>query len=429
MSASHSSVSVDRRPRVVITGLGAVSPIGNTAEEFWHNLLAGVSGIKPITYFDTSQLPIHIAGEVRRFDPGQFMDIKDARRMSRGSQYAVAAACMARTDAGLDGYELDRDRTGVYLGTGGGGYDVSEMGIQTLFSRGYARLSPFVFGAAMPNAFSFNVALALRLYGYNSTVTTACAAGTQAIGEAAEVIRRGQADVMITGGSDCAVTHIGLAGFAQLRALSTRKCPPEEASRPFDGERDGLVVGEGCGVLILESLPHALTRGARIYAEVLGFAASADAYHLVAPDPSGAGASKAIRWALSDARVSTEDIDYISAHATSTDAGDAAEIVAIKKVFGERAYRIPISSAKSMIGHAIGAAGALEAVASVLTIRDGKIHPTINQRTPDPRCDLDTVPNFARTQRVDTVLSNSFGFGGQNACLVLRRFESTPGSS
>ncbi len=423
MSTSAFTAPGSQQPRVVITGLGAVSPIGNTVEEYWRNLLAGTSGVKPISTFDSSQLPVHIAAEVKQFDPARFMDFKEARRISRGAQYAVAAAHMAWADAGLDGAELDRDRIGVYMGTAAGGYDVSESGTQTLFSRGYARISPFMFGAAMPNAFAFNIALSLKLYGYNSTVSTACASGTQAIGEAANVIRRGQADMMLSGGSDCMALQITIAALGQMRALSTRACPPEEASRPFDGERDGLVVGEGSGILILESLPHALARGARIYAEVLGFAASADAYHIVAPDPSGEGASKAIRWALADARISPDEVDYISAHATSTDVGDAAETTAVKKIFGERAYRIPISSAKSMIGHTIGAAGALESIAGVLAIRDGKIHPTINQRTADPRCDLDTVPNVAREHRVDTVLKNSFGFGGQNACVVFRRFE------
>lgn len=417
------AVTNPRRTRVVITGVGAVTPLGLTAEDLWRSLVAGKSGVRPITGLDVTQFPTKIGAQVHDFEPAHFMDAKEVRRVSRSTQFAMAAARMAWADAQLDHGGIDPDRTGVYLGTGVGGYDVGESSVEFLLKRGPAHFSPFAVGALMPNASAFHVSHALGLHGYNGTVTTACAAGTQAIGEATEVIRRGLTDVMISGGTESAVIRIGLAGFGQMRALSRRNDTPELASRPFDGERDGLVLGEGCGILILESLPHALARNAPIYAEVLGSGVSADAYHVAAPDPRGEGARKAMEWALADAHVSPDEVDYISAHATSTEAGDAAEVVAVKKVFGERAYRVPISAAKSMTGHTFGAAGALQAIACVFTLRDQVLHPTINQTTPDPQCDLDVVPNVARPARVETILSNSFGFGGQNACLVLRKYD------
>ncbi len=410
-----------KRTRVVVTGMGAVTPIGDTVEEFWRNALAGNSGVGRVMRIDTTPFATHIGAELKHFDPAQFMTLKQARRMSRCSQFAIAAAKMAVQDARLD--KIDPDRTGVVIGTAVGGYDAVQEGMTDVLTKGWRHTSPFALGAGMPNAPAFHVSLLFNARGYNSTVCTSCASGTQAIGEAAEAIRRGAADVIVAGGTESAIMETAIGGFGQMRALSLRNDEPEKASRPFDKLRDGLVLGEGCGMLVLESVEHARARSAPIYAEVLGYAAAGDAYHVVQSDPTGAGAARAMQWALDNARVTPEQIDYISAHATSTQVGDASEVVAIKKIFGERAYDIPISALKSMIGHTIGAAGALAAIACILTLRDRKIHPTINQEVSDPACDLDCVPNAAREAGVRTVLSNSFGLGGQNACLVLRKFE------
>ncbi len=412
-----------RRPRVVITGLSALAPNGNTSEEFWANTLAGKSGIAPITLFDARAYNTRFAAEVKNFDPAKFMNFKEARRMSRCSQFAIACAQMAAADARLTLPVENAERVGVLMGTAVGGYDMSQAGISTLLTKGWQRVSPFAIGGAMPNAPAFHVGMCTGAKGYLSTVTVACASGTQSIGEAAEIIRRGWADVMFAGGTEAGVIEMAFAGFQQMRAISTYKENPEKASRPFDKNRDGFVIAEGAAIVVLESLEHAIARDAPIYAEVLGSAVASDAYDIVAPDPSGEGEVRVMRFALSDAGIGPDEIDYINAHATSTVAGDAVETAAIKQLFGPRAHRIPVSATKSMIGHGLGAAGALETVASLLTLRDQKIHPTINYETPDPDCDLDYVPNVARAAKVETILKNSFGLGGQNACLVLRKFD------
>jgi 3-oxoacyl-[acyl-carrier-protein] synthase II len=412
----------DRRRRVVITGLGMISPLGLTVEENWSNLLAGKSGISYVTQVDTSKYPTRIGGEVKNFDPAQYIDFKEARRMSRFSHFAVAATKMALADANFAITDEEAERVGIVLGTGIGGIIETEKACKTIAEKGGMRLSPFFLTMMMPNAAAYQASYTFGIKGYTATIVTACASGTQAIGEAAEVIRRGAADVMVTGGTEGAHCEVGLAGFAVMRAFSTRNDEPEKACRPFDLNRDGFVASEGCGILIIESLEHALQRGARIYAEVLGQSASGDAFNPAAPEPEGKGASCAMRWAIEDAELTPTDIDYINAHGTSTPIGDAIETLAIKRVFGDYAYQVPISSTKSMLGHAIGAAGSVEAIACVLTIRDQIIHPTITYETPDPACDLDYVPNVARPARVDCVLSNSFGLGGQNACLVLGKF-------
>jgi len=411
------------RARVVITGMGAITPLGLSVEETWQGLIAGRSGISRVSDIDVSSYPTQIAGLVRGFDPRNYMDFKEARRMSRFSQFAVAAAKMALEDASLTINEDNTEGVGVLLGNSVGGMDDTERACRIMFEKGGMRISPFFVVMTPPNMAAFHVAHTYGIKGYNSTVSTACAAGAQAIGEAAEVIRRGKAKVMVTGGTEGGLCELALAAFSVGRAYSTRNDEPERACRPFDKNRDGFVGAEGAGIMILESIEHALERGARIYAEVLGYGASNDAYHLIAPDPEGLGAARAMRWALEDAGIGPEDVDYINAHGTGTPLGDVAETVAIKKVFGDHAYRVPISSTKSMIGHLWGAAGAVEAIVCVLTIRDSIIHPTINYETPDPECDLDYVPNVAREAKVDIALSNSFGLGGQNACIVLGRFE------
>ena len=408
---------------IVITGLGAITPLGLTVEEFWSNLCAGVSGVGPITQFDTTGFAVRIAAEVKGFDPEKFMDRKEARRMARFSQMAVAAASEAIANAGLKLEEEDRDRIGVVLGNGNGGYPEIDQGVRTILAKGGMRLEPLYLPKTLPNMAASQISMQFGLKGYNSTVTTACAAGTQAMGDAMELIRSGRAEVVVTGGTEAGISELGLAAFCVMRALSTRNDEPERASRPFDAERDGFVCCEGAAIFVFESMEHALARGVPVLAELVGYGASADAYHLVAPCADGNGAARAMRWALEDAGVSLEEVDYINAHGTSTPLNDASETVAIKQLFGEYAYRVPVSSTKSMIGHGLGASGALESVACVKTLQTGIIHPTINYEHPDPECDLDYVPNVARQADVRVILKNSFGFGGQNACLVFRRFE------
>ena len=410
------------RARVVVTGMGAVTPLGSSVEQFWDGLVAGRSGIGPITLCDTTAYPTRIAGEVSDFEPDKYINSRESRRMARFSQVSLAAAYMAMEDASLDLDREDAERIGVLLGNGAGGLSTTQDACAAMNEKGAMRINPFFIPMMLPNMASANVARLVGAKGYNSTVVTACAASNQAIGEAAEAIRRGAVDVVLAGGSEASISEIGLSGFCILKALSTHNEEPEKASRPFDANRDGFVPAEGAGILILESLEHALDRGANILAEVAGYGASSDAFHAVQPDENGEGASRAMRWALANAGITTADVDYINAHGTSTPLNDAVETMAIKSLFGERAYSVPISSTKSMIGHALGGAGALEAVACVKTILDGVIHPTVNQENPDPACDLDYVPNVARRQPVDVVLSNSFGFGGQNTCIVLRRF-------
>lgn len=411
------------RNRVVVTGMGALTPLAHTAKESWRGLVEGKSGIGPMTLCDPSAFPCQIAGEVKDFDPVQFIHVKEARRMARFSQLAVAAAQQAVEDAGLNIDSANSYRYGVLLGNGNGGFPTTEEGCRVLVERGGMRVSPFFFPMTLPNMASSNVSRILGLRGYNSTVITACAASNQAIGEALETLRRGAADVMLTGGTEAGISQLGLAGFCSMRALSTRNDDPQKASRPFDAQRDGFVPAEGASVLVLETAQHALDRGADILCEVAGFGSTSDAFHPVQPEESGQGAIRAMRNALDDAGVALDRVDYINAHGTSTDLNDAVETVAIKGLFGESAYQIPVSSTKSMVGHSLGAAGGLEAVACVKTITDGIIHPTVNYEFPDPRCDLDYVPNVARKANVEVVLSNAFGFGGQNACLVFRRYD------
>ena len=403
--------------------MGAVTPIGQSVDEFWDGLVKGKSGVGPITLCDSSSYPSKIAGEVDGFDPGDYMDTKDARRMARFSQLAVASAQLAIEDAALDLAGMDRERIGVVMGNGNGGFPTTEENARTLVAKGGMRMSPFFIPMILPNMAAASVSRIFGLLGYTSTIITACAAGNQAIGEAAEVVRRGAADIVLGGGCEAGICELGLGGFNTIRAFSRRNDEPAKASRPFDAQRDGFVPAEGSAVLVVEELQHAKDRGATILAEIVGQGVSSDAHHAVQPDEDGSGAARAIRWALEDAGIGIEDVDYINAHGTSTPMNDLSETLAIKKVFGEHAYKVPVSSTKSMIGHALGGSGALEAVASIKTILDGMIHPTVNYEFPDPECDLDYVPNEPRSQRVDTVLSNSFGFGGQNACLVFRRFE------
>ncbi len=416
------------RTRVVITGMGAITPLGQTADLFWKNLVAGTPGIGPMTLCDPTDYPCRIAGEVRDFDPAQYLDNRDARRMARFSQLAVAAGTTAVQDAGLDMSMENPYRVGVILGNGNGGFPTLEENCRVLASRGGMRMSPFFFPMILPNMAAANVSRFVGAHGYNSTATTACAASNQAIGEALEVIRNGIADVVLAGGAEAGISQLGLAGFAVMRALSTRNDEPEKASRPFDAQRDGFVPSEGAVILVLESLEHALERNARVIAELAGFGCTSDAGHPVQPEESGASAAEAMRLALNDAGVSLDQVDYINAHGTSTPLNDTLETVAIKRLFGDLAYQVPISSTKSMIGHALGASGALEALACVMAIRDNVVHPTINYEEPDPACDLDYVPNQARQVDVQVALSNAFGFGGQNACLVFRQFEPGDGA-
>lgn len=412
------------RKRVVITGIGAISPLGNSVTELWQGLVNGCSGIRRITQFDASDLPCQIAGEIPDFKPEEYIEKKEARRMPRSSQIALAVAMQAVADAGLPDQVPDPERSGVVFGTGIGGADRIDEGLQVLREHGYSRVNPFALPAAIPNLAAFYISRQFQVLGPNCTITTACATGTQVIGEAAEFIRRGSADLVITGATEALIRDFAIGGFSSMRALPVNyNEQPHLASRPFDAAREGFIFSEGAAGLILESEEHALARGARIYAEVGGFASSADAFHIAAPDPEASGPARAMRWALENAGVGLQEVDYINAHGTSTPLNDATETRAIKMVFGEHAYKIPVSSTKSMLGHAMGASGALEALACVMAIQENLLPPTINYETPDPECDLDYVPNQARSHTVKVALSNSFGLGGQNACLVLKRYQ------
>ncbi|MDX1995811.1 MAG: beta-ketoacyl-ACP synthase II [bacterium] len=410
-------------PRVVITGLGAVTPLGLSARTLWDGLVNGKSGITRLETINVEHVSVKIGGEVRDFEPKAYIDHKEARRMGRASQFAVAAATMAVEDAGLNPevLESEGERVGVVVGTSLGAHEMSEQSTLKYKTSGYKKPNPLALVNSLPNMPAHYISRFFKALGPLLTPSTACAAGTQAIGEAANMIRYGRADVVFGGGVEAILQDYTLAGFDAMTALATEyNDDPEHASRPFDKNRSGFVFSEGCGVVILESLAHALKRGARIYAEVLGHASSSDAYHVAALDPEGQGASRAMRWALEDAALNVDDIDYINAHGTSTQANDSMETLAIKRIFGERAYDVPISSTKSMIGHAMAASGAIEVVASALTLFEQIIHPTINYETPDPVCDLDYVPNVAReTGSMRYILSNSFGLGGQNASIVL----------
>ena len=412
----------EERVRVVITGMGAMTPLGETPEEYWKNLAAGTSGIGPMTLCDPEGYPCQISGEVSGFDPNTYIGSKEGRRMARFTQLAVAAALQAVENASYDISKDDPYRVGVLLGNGNGGFPTLEENCRILADRGGMRMSPFFFPMILPNMAAAAVSRYVGAHGYNSTATTACAASNQALGEAMTVIRRGTADVMIAGGSEAGISLLGLSGFAVMRALSTRNDEPQKASRPFDSGRDGFIPSEGSVIMVLESLDHALARDVNILAELSGFGSTSDAGHPVQPEESGSSAAAAMQMALADADVALDQVDYINAHGTSTPLNDALETVAIKRLFGDLAYKIPISSTKSMIGHSLGAAGSLDAAACVKTITEATIHPTVNLEDPDPDCDLDYVPNQARAADVQVALSNAFGFGGQNACLVFRKY-------
>lgn len=406
--------------RVVVTGLGTVTSLGSNVDELWKNLRAGVSGVSLIERVDVSDISSRIGAEVKDFDITEFMSGRDARRLDRSSQFFWVATKQALDDAGLSYQEDDPEalRVGVLAGTGIGGIETMEEQIGVLADRGPSRVSPFGIAKIISNMAGGLVSIDFNLFGPNSTTVTACAASANAIGDAGAVIARGVADVMVAGGGEASITRFGLAGFASARAMSTNNDDPEGASRPFDLNRDGFVMGEGSAVLILEEFEHARSRGAHIYGELLGYGMSADGYHITLPRPGGAGAARAMQAAMEDASLAPSDIGYINAHGTSTPANDKTETSAIKTAFGDSAYDVPISSTKSMTGHLLGAAGAIESVACLLAIRDGVIAPTINYETPDPDCDLDYVPNVAREVSITTAMTNSFGFGGHNVSLV-----------
>lgn len=408
--------------KVVVTGIGIISPLGNTKEQFWSNLVAGRSGIDTIQAFDASEFSTKIAAEVRDFDPLAYMDRKEVRHMDRFTQFAIAAAQQAVDDAGLKFDEENPEEIGVYIGSGIGGIKTFEEQHKVLLERGPRRVSPHFIPMMIVNMASGQVSIRFGVRGPNSAPVTACASSSHAIGDAMRFIQRGEAEVMIAGGSEATITPLALASFCSARAMSTRNDEPTRASRPFDKERDGFVMGEGAGILILESLEHAQRRGAKIYAELIGYGMSGDAYHVTAPHPEAEGARLAMQRALKDAGLAPEQIDYINAHGTSTPLNDLTETMAVKKVFGEHAYRLAISSTKSMTGHLLGAAGAVEAIASILALREQVIPPTINYEFPDPECDLDYVPNEARPAAIETAMSNSFGFGGHNATIIFKRW-------
>lgn len=408
--------------RIVITGIGVLSPIGIGQEEFTKALREGKSGANLIDSFDTADYACKIGANVKNFQPEDFIDRKKARRMARFTQLGISAAKMAIEDSGLDFSKEDLSRIGSVTGTGIGGMDIIEQEHTTLITKGPRRVSPFLIPMIITNMLPGEIAIEYGFTGPNYAVTSACASANHAMGDALRLLRYGDADVIITGGSEGALTPIAVAGFCSLKALTTRNDDPLKASRPFDKNRDGFLIGEGAAVLVLETLEHALNRGAKIYAEFAGYGASDDAYHMTAPSPEAKSAVQAMEMAIKDAGISKDDIDYINAHGTSTDMNDRIETLAIKKVFGEKAYKIPVSSTKSMTGHLLGAAGAVEAVATVLCMKNGFIHPTINYETPDPDCDLDYVPNTARQQQITCALSNSLGFGGHNATVILKKY-------
>lgn len=413
--------------RVVITGLGCLSPIGNDVPTTWRQIIAGKSGTGLITHYDTSDYRSKIAAEVKGFDGASLFGNREARRMDRFTQFALAAALEALRDSELEVNAGNRDQIGVVIGSGIGGIGTLFNQMQIFLERGPSRVSPFLVPMMLPDTAAGMIAIQLGVRGPNMAVVTACATGTNAIGEGAEIIRRGHAEVVLAGGSEAAIVPIAMAGLGVMNALSTNNADPEHASRPFDLHRDGFVMGEGAGVLTLESLEYAQARGAPILAEVSGYGSTNDAYHISAPAENGAGAALCMRVALEEAGLSLVSIDYINAHGTSTQLNDKSETAAIKSVFGEEAYNIPISSTKSMTGHLLGAAGALEAIFAVKTLQDQVIPPTINYETPDPECDLDYVPNTARRAEVKHVMSNSFGFGGHNATIILSRYASNGG--
>ena len=408
--------------RVVVTGLGALTPLGNTAEELWSGLTHGRSGIGPITRFDASGYDTRIAGEIKNFDPLKFVDKKEARRLDPYLQYAIASATMAVGDAGLDVARVDGERFGVLIGSGIGGITTLLDGEKVRETKGPDRVSPFVIPMLIINMASGLVSMKFGAKGPNSSVVTACATGNHAIGDAFKIIQRGDADVMIAGGAEAIIVPLTIAGFCAMKAMSTRNDDPEKASRPFDKARDGFVCGEGAGILVIEALEHALRRDARIYSEIIGYGMTSDAHHMTAPDPEGDGAARAMAKALRDGGLAPSDVGYVNAHGTSTPYNDKFETIAIKRVFGDHAKKLAVSSTKSMTGHLLGAAGGVEAIATTLALHHGVLPPTINYETPDPDCDLDYVPNQARKQDVEVALSNAFGFGGTNATLAFRKY-------
>ena len=407
--------------RVVVTGLGAVTPIGNDVPSYWEGLSTGKNGVAPITLFDAARHACRFAAEVKGFDPSGSVEPKEAKRWDRFCQFAVVAAKQAVAHAGLTIDERNANRIGTAIGSGVGGLLMMETQAHVLAERGPDRVSPFCVPMMIPNMATGLTAIALGAKGPSSAVATACAAGSNAIGDAYRLIQMGLADAMVCGGAESAITPLGVAGFASAKALSFRNDDPATASRPFDAERNGFVIGEGAGVLVLESLEHARARGAEILAEVVGYGMTCDAHHITSPSPGGIGGAEAMRLALADARIEAAAVDYVNAHGTSTQANDSNETAAIKSALGERAYQIPVSSTKSMTGHLLGGSGGIEAVAAVLAIGHNLVPPTINYQNPDPACDLDVVPNQAREQTLNVVLSNSFGFGGHNVCLAFRR--------
>jgi 3-oxoacyl-[acyl-carrier-protein] synthase II len=412
--------------RVVVTGMGAISALGNSVDQMWTNLVAGKSVAHHIARFDASRYAVQIACEVTDFNVEEYADYidkKEARRMDRFLHYTIAATAQAMQDSRLKIDDSNADDVGALVGSGIGGLQMMQDSAQTLFEKGPMRVSPFTGPFMIPNMAAGEIAIIFGPRGPNFSIASACATGTHAVGEAYEIVKRGDAEAMITGGTEASLTELGLAAFHRTGAMSTRNDDPAHASRPFDAKRDGFVFGEGAGILVLESLEHAQKRGAKIYAEIVGYGATDDAFHISAPAPGGVGAVKAMQRALKKAGLVPHEVDYINAHGTSTPPNDTAETQAIKTVFGEHAYRVPISSSKSMLGHMLGAAGAIEAIISVKTIETGMIHPTINYEFPDPECDLDYVPNKARAANVRVVMSNSFGFGGHNAILIFKKFE------
>ena len=408
--------------RVVITGLGAVTPIGNTVATYWSGLQSGANGVAPITLFDASKHACRFAAEVKDFDPSGVLDPKETKRWDRFCQFGVVAAKEALAQSGLEITDANRQRIGVIIGSGVGGLLTMETQAHVLEGKGPGRVSPFTVPMMIPNMATGLAAIALGAQGPSSAVATACAAGSNAIGDAFRLLQQGHADAMVCGGAESAITPLGVAGFASAKALSFRNDDPATASRPFDAERDGFVIGEGAGILVLETLDHAQARGADILAEVVGYGMTCDAHHITSPIPGGLGGARAMSLALADAGLKADDIDYVNAHGTSTPANDSNETAAIKTALGERAKAIPVSSTKSMTGHLLGGSGGIEAVAAVLALQNGVVPPTINHQNPDPACDLDVVPNQAREQIISTALSNSFGFGGHNVCLAFRRY-------
>lgn len=410
--------------RVVITGLGVVSSLGMSVDEFWNNIINGKSGISRIEKFDTGEFSSKIGAEIKEFNPEKYISPREAKHLAMFTQYAIFAAMSALEESGLEINEENAERIGVLIGSGIGGIEVFEEQIEKLIKKGPKRISPFFIPMMISNMASGHVSIYTGAKGPNSNAVTACASGTTAIGEAVEIIKRGDADVMIAGGTEASITPSSVAGFSNMKALSFRNDEPEKASRPFDADRDGFVIGEGSGVLILEELESACKRGAKIYAEVLGYGTSGDAHHITQPDPGGAGAARAMAMAIGKAGINYDEMDYINAHGTSTPLNDKYETIGIKKVFKDHAYKMMISSTKSMTGHLLGAAGGIEAIICAKTLKEGIIPPTINYETPDPECDLDYVPNTAREYKnIRYLMSNSFGFGGQNACLVMGKYE------